>query len=87
MSRFDDCDAVLARLYEFLDGECPEADADAIRAHLDACEHCVEDADAAVALQALVKRCCCGPTAPPALRERILTTYSVTYTRVSTVEF
>ncbi len=80
---YDDCGVVLSHLYVFLDGECCEADADAIRAHLEVCDHCVEDADVALALRALVKRCCRATAAPEELRARIMTQYrSVTYTRV-----
>ncbi len=83
----DDCAAVLRRLYLFLDGECLESEADEIRAHLDACESCVEDADVALALKALVKRCCGGACAPSHLRDRIFTQYrAVSYTRIEYTE-
>lgn len=83
----EDCAAVLNRLYEFLDGECAEDVADEIRAHLDACDNCVEDADVALALKALVKRCCGRACAPPSLRTRIMTQHlTVTYTRVEYTE-
>jgi anti-sigma factor (TIGR02949 family) len=35
-----DCRGVLDRLWEYLDGEMPQRDAEAIRAHLAGCEHC-----------------------------------------------
>nr|NLI50988.1 mycothiol system anti-sigma-R factor [Propionibacterium sp.] len=80
----DDCSWVLERLYQFLDGECPEVEADDIRHHLDACDRCVEDADAVLALKALVQRCCRqSATAPPELRLRLTTQYSrVSITRI-----
>lgn len=71
-----DCAAVLNRLYAFLDGECVEAEADTIRTHLDACDNCVEDADVAQALKALIKRGCHAEAAPATFRTRILTQYS-----------
>ncbi len=71
-----DCDAVLTRLYAFLDGECSEHEADEIRHHLDACDHCVEDAEVALALKALVQRCCRTASAPQTLRTQILSRYS-----------
>jgi len=86
----DDCAAVLARLYAFLDGECDEVEADEIRHHLDACDHCVEDADVALALKALVHRCCRAAAAPETLRTRLVAQYSVTtrttYTRVDVTQ-
>lgn len=82
----DDCSLVLARLWQFLDGECDETEADEIRNHLDACDHCVEDADTALALKALVQRCCRKTTAPETLRVKLTTIYSVGYTRVEYTE-
>jgi anti-sigma factor (TIGR02949 family) len=35
-----DCRKVLGRLWEFLDGEIPQQEAEEIRAHLVACAHC-----------------------------------------------
>jgi len=82
-----DCDAVLTRLYAFLDGECSEHEADDIRHHLDACDQCVEDAEAALALKALVQRCCRTASAPQTLRSRILSTYSAAgYTHIQITE-
>ena len=82
-----DCSRVLAHLYEFLDGECDEAEADEIRHHLDACDRCVEDADTALALKHLIQRCCREATAPESLRLRLTTQYTrVTYTRVAYTE-
>lgn len=83
-----DCARVLARLHQFLDGECAEAEADEIRQHLDACDRCVEDADTVLTLKALVRRCCRHTTAPDDLRVRLTARYSrVSITRVDYVEF
>jgi anti-sigma factor (TIGR02949 family) len=35
-----DCQDVIRRLWEYVDGELPAGDADAIRTHLAACAHC-----------------------------------------------
>lgn len=87
MSESNECAPILARLYVFLDGECPETEADVIRAHLDVCDHCVEDAEVALALKALVRRCCTESTPPAGLRARVVTTYrSISYTRSEGVE-
>lgn len=88
-----DCAAVLTKLAAFLDGECVEAEADEIRGHLEACDRCVEDADVALALKSLVRRCCRSAAAPQALRMAIWTTYSsarqtsVEYSEFTTVRF
>ena len=66
-----DCAMALERLYEFLDRELAEADADAIRAHLDACEPCLDRYGAEEHIRALVKRCCTGSRAPETLRVRV----------------
>jgi len=79
----EDCTWVLERLHQFLDGECPDIEADEIRHHLDACDRCVEDADTVLALKALVQRCCRRATAPADLRLRLTTQYSrVSITRI-----
>lgn len=83
-----ECAAVLEKLFEFLDGECSDPQADEIRSHLDACDRCVEDADVALALKALVKRCCGSGPAPASLRASIMTQYSrpgLTVTRYTEV--
>ena len=35
-----DCRTVIRRLWEYLDGELPRGEADAIRAHVAECAHC-----------------------------------------------
>ncbi len=66
-----DCASALARLYEFLDKELDDADADTIRAHLDACEPCFDRFGTEEHLRALVKRCCSTSRAPDTLRVRL----------------
>lgn len=68
-----DCAAVARTVHAFLDGELPEADADDLRAHLDACEQCLDEVEVVNALKALVRRSCEGAHAPDALRLRIVT--------------
>jgi anti-sigma factor (TIGR02949 family) len=67
------CEQILARVHEFLDHELDEASFEAIRAHLEACEHCLDDYDVEMAVKKLVNRCCRGQHAPPQLRVTILT--------------
>lgn len=67
------CDDILERVHQFLDHELDNESADAIRAHLEACEHCMDDVDVAMAVRKLVNRCCRAQQAPPQLRLTILT--------------
>jgi mycothiol system anti-sigma-R factor len=67
-----DCQAVLDRVYEYLDGELGPLDLDKIREHLDDCGPCLQQYDLDVALKALVRRSCGCEPAPIELRERIL---------------
>ncbi|MFT4216113.1 MAG: mycothiol system anti-sigma-R factor [Micropruina sp.] len=67
----DDCAAALTRLYEFFDNELCEADADTIRAHLAACEPCLDRFGTEEHVRALVKRCCTSARAPETLRVRV----------------
>ena len=66
-----ECAVALERLYEFLDHELADADADAVRAHLEACEPCLDAYDVEEHVRALVRRCCTGPRAPERLRVRV----------------
>lgn len=66
-----ECRVVLARVHEFLDGELDEATADAFRAHLAACEPCMDEADLWQALHMLVKRANPPAAAPVTLLTRI----------------
>lgn len=75
------CDDILERIHLFLDHELDEASVEAIQAHLEACEHCMDDYDVVMAVKKLVNRCCRAQHAPPQLRVTILT--SITRWRTS----
>jgi anti-sigma factor (TIGR02949 family) len=77
MSEHSDCERALSRLYEFLDHELADADADQIRAHLDACEPCLDAFGVEEAMRAVVRRCCSAARAPEGLRVRV--------TRITTI--
>ena len=64
------CEQALGKLFEFLDAELPEADGDAIRAHLAYCEPCLAEYDIEEHVRALVKRSC-SECAPVELHVRI----------------
>jgi mycothiol system anti-sigma-R factor len=73
----DDCEHVLERIYQFLDHEIDTASGDAIRAHLAACEPCLDKFDVEQAVKLLVSRCCGGDTAPSQLRNKVLAQLAV----------
>jgi len=66
------CEHMLARVHEFLDHELDYASSDEIRAHLAACEPCLDHYDVEQAVKSLVNRCCGGDKAPSALRTKVL---------------
>lgn len=67
------CDQVLARLWEYLDGELP-ADGEAeIRAHLDVCAHCFPQYDFERAYLTFIRRTAEQPV-PPGVRRRVFET-------------
>nr|WP_300150303.1 mycothiol system anti-sigma-R factor [Propionicimonas sp.] len=75
---FEDCTAVLHNLYAFHDHELTDAEADEIRAHLLACEPCLERYQMEDALRLLIRRCCSAEKAPEALRLRVRATWTKT---------
>ena len=78
-----DCEQALGKLFEFLDSELPEADADQIRAHLEYCEPCLAEYDIEEHVRALVKRSC-TESAPVTLHVRIREHLSVLRAQVLT---
>lgn len=68
-----DCERILERMHSFLDHELDDASSEEIRAHLDACEDCMDDYDVVEAVKELVNRCCQAPKAPQQLRVAIVT--------------
>ncbi len=72
----DDCAKALARLYEFLDHELDSADADEVRAHLEACEPCMDTFDAEMALKRLLQRGCRADAAPEHVRIRVMSVFT-----------
>ncbi len=77
-----DCEVALGHLFEFLDSELPEADADRIRAHLEYCEPCLAEYDIEEHVRALVKRSCCE-SAPVTLHVRIREQLTVLRTQLT----
>jgi len=67
-----DCEHMLERVYEFLDHELDTASSDEIRAHLAACEPCLDHYDVEQAVKTLVHRSCGEHRAPDSLRTKVL---------------
>ena len=67
-----DCDAVLAQVYEYLDGETDRQTLDSIRIHLDECGPCLREYGLEQAVKDLVSRCCGADPAPEGLRGRVI---------------
>ena len=67
----DACARALSQVQAFLHHELDEADEDLIRAHLDACEQCLENFDIEQTITTLIKRCHPPASASSELRMRI----------------
>ena len=74
----ESCAEALARVQAFLHNELPLSEADLIRAHLSACEKCLEDFDVEALISRMLRRSCSAPQAPANLKVR-LTALRVTY--------
>ena len=66
-----DCGEILNEVYLFLDLECSDERRDAIREHLDGCNHCLQEYGIEQEVKALVARCCGADRAPEELRDRL----------------
>lgn len=81
-----DCRDVLAKVYDFLDGEVTPDDHARIAQHLDECGPCLRQYGLEQAVKALVHRSCGCEHAPEQLRVQIVTRIrqiSVTYRTTS----
>ena len=67
-----DCEVVLERVYDYLDGEMDAEEAAQFRVHLQECAPCLGQYDLDVVMKALVRRSCQCEPAPAELRSRIL---------------
>jgi len=80
-----DCDEVIQRVYEYLDGEMPDMDCAKIKVHLAECAGCLDEYDRDELLKAIIRRSCACEPAPEELRTRILA--SITTMTVTRVEY
>ncbi|MEA4944119.1 MAG: mycothiol system anti-sigma-R factor [Propionicimonas sp.] len=74
----DECSHVLEQVYEFHDHELSEAEAEDIRAHLMACEPCLDRYDVEQAMRELIRRSCAAERASESLRMRVKATFTRT---------
>lgn len=65
------CEEALARLWEFLDGELPPENEDAVKKHLDICNRCYPQYDFQRAYFEFTRRVQDREHAPPSLRRRL----------------
>lgn len=65
------CEHVLARLWEYLDGELPESENGAVQKHLEICNRCYPEYDFQRAYFEYARRMRDREHAPPDLRRRL----------------
>lgn len=66
------CPEALERLFEYLDGELPEAAQSDVEAHLERCRRCYPRLQFERAFMETLRRARAGEQAPPELRRRVL---------------
>jgi len=67
-----DCEAALARLYDYVDNCIEMPDRERIAHHLQECRGCFDEFAAEQLVKIIVARSCCQ-SAPPELRSRVVT--------------
>jgi anti-sigma factor (TIGR02949 family) len=67
-----DCKEMIDRLYEFLDTEMSPAELTAVRAHLDGCDDCGEQAGLERRFLDALRDCTTSDRAPRELRDRVI---------------
>ena len=67
------CDHVIARLWEYIDGELTEEQAAQVQAHLEICNRCFPQYDFQRAYRIFLRRTAQQPV-PPGLRRRVFET-------------
>ena len=66
-----DCSAVIAEVWNLLDGECNDDDRDRLRRHLDHCPACLRHYGVEERIKTLIATKCSGEKAPAYLVERV----------------
>ena len=70
----EECTLALINVQTFLHGEMPEEQADHIREHLMACEHCLDFYDSETLIAEMVRRCCHNSAQAPSSELRVRVT-------------
>jgi len=71
MKKMMSCDDVMARLWEFLDGEMPEDERQALKRHLEVCGRCFPVYDFQRAYLEYTRQLATRAIAPSALRKQL----------------
>ena len=71
------CSDVLARVYDYLDGEIDDDSVGHIRQHLDECGPCLREYGLEEVVKRLVHKCCGQEAVPGQLRTKVLTRIAV----------
>ena len=77
-----DCADYLERIVYFIDNELDEADCSVVRAHLDACNPCLEKYDLQRTVKSVIARSC-SEAAPAEVRDRVLLRLRAVQARLS----
>jgi mycothiol system anti-sigma-R factor len=67
-----DCAKAIEKVYLYLDGEIPDTDGSALRAHIEDCAPCLREYGLEQQFKALVARSCGCDETPPDLRSKLL---------------
>ena len=66
------CEEFAEHLFELLDAQIPQAQAERLRAHAEGCPNCTELSEVEEHLRLMLRKACCEQSAPQQLRERIV---------------
>jgi mycothiol system anti-sigma-R factor len=81
------CSEVLARVYDYLDGEIEESGLEQIREHLDECGPCLREYGLEEAVKRLVHKTCGSEKVPRELRTKVLTRIQAVQVELEVTEF
>ena len=81
------CSEVLARVYDYLDGEIEESGLEQIREHLDECGPCLREYALEEAVKRLVHKTCGSEKVPHELRTKVLTRIQAVQVELEVTEF
>jgi len=81
------CSEVLARVYDYLDGESEESGLEQIRERLDECGPCLREYGLEEAVKRLVHKTCGSEKVPHELRTKVLTRIQAVQVELEVTEF